>query len=292
MKKFSILFVLIIFAPATNFAQEIEVTQEKMIYKEINGQNLAVHVFYAPEIMKKSDNPVIALFHGGGWVFGSPEEFYEACRRYARKGFVTFSFQYRLSINEDESYPHPEISPIECVKDARSAIRWIRENAKTLKIDPERVVVGGQSAGGQLALSTALLDDINEETDNKDISPIPDALLLFSSCYNTMEAWIDNLLGDRRTRIWDISPYHNLKSDMPPVLAFHGDTDRQVLFYTVLFFYDRMKELGNEYELETFEGKDHYLGDGTIDEEKYARYFDEGILVKADEFLEKLRFMP
>ena len=166
MKKLITLLAIIIFNQSITNAQEIEVTQEKMIYKEINGQNLAVHVFYAPEIMKKSNNPVLALFHGGGWVYGSPEEFYEACRRYARMGFVTFSFQYRLSINEDESYPHPEISPIESVKDARSAIRWIRENAKDLKIDPDKVVVGGQSAGGQLALSTALMDNINEITDN------------------------------------------------------------------------------------------------------------------------------
>jgi acetyl esterase/lipase len=291
MKKLMLLLIIIISTQSITNAQEIEVTQEKMIYKEINGQNLAVHVFYAPEIMKKSNNPAIALFHGGGWVYGSPEEFYEACRRYARIGFVIFSFQYRLSINEDESYPHPEISPIESVKDARSAIRWVRENAKTLKIDPDKIVVGGQSAGGQLALSTALLDGINEETDNLNVSPVPNALLLFSSCYNTMEAWIDNLLGDRRTRIWDISPYHNLKSGMPPALAFHGTADRQVLYYTVLFFSERMEELDNEFELITFEGHDHYLGVGSADEEKYARYFDEDILERADEFLRANGFM-
>ena len=291
MKKLILLLGIIIIAQLVTNAQEIEVSQEKMIYKEVNGQNLAVHVFYAPDVMKKSNNPAIALFHGGGWVYGSPEEFYEACRRYARKGFVSFSFQYRLSINEDESYPHPEISPIESVKDARSAIRWIRENAKTLKIDTDKIVVGGQSAGGQLALSTALMDDINEETDNLSTSPVPDALLLFSSCYNTMEAWVDNLLGDRRTRIWDISPYHNLKSDMPPTLAFHGNADCMVLFYTVLFFSDRMNELGNDFELITIDGSDHYLGEGSADEEKYARYFDEGILEKTDEFLQENGFL-
>jgi len=42
------------------------------------------------------------------------------------KGFVTFSFQYRLSGNEDGSYPHPDITPVESTKDARSAIRWSR----------------------------------------------------------------------------------------------------------------------------------------------------------------------
>jgi len=291
MKKLIVLLsVFLLIKPDAN-TQEIQVIQEEMVYKEINGQNLVAHVFHSPEIMKKSNNPAIALFHGGGWAFGSPEEFYEACRRYARLGFITFSFQYRLSINSDGSYPHPEISPIESVMDARSAIRWLRKNAGELDIDPDKIIVGGQSAGGQLAWSTALMDNINEKTDDLSISPVPNALLLFSSCYNTMEAWIDNLLAERRQRIWDISPYHNLRGDLPPVIAFHGTADTQVLFYTVLFFSGRMKELGNDFELHTFDGKDHYLGVGTEDEEKYARYFDEAILEKVDEFLARTGFM-
>ena len=290
MKKLIILFVSIILACAESNGQAAGVIQEKKIYKEINGQDLAVDVFYAPEKIKKLNNPAIALFHGGGWVYGSPEEFYGTCERYAGKGFKTFSFQYRLSINEDGSYPHPEISPIESVKDARSAIRWLRENAVELGIDPDKIIVGGQSAGGQLAMSTVFAEEINEETDNMDVSPEPNALLLFSSCYNTMEAWIDNLLADRRQRIWDISPYHNLKSGMPPIIAFHGNADCMVMYYTALFFNDRMRELGNEFKLVTLEGRDHYLGEGSADEEKYARYFDEGILEKADDFLSENGF--
>ncbi len=292
MKKLILLFVVLILNCSESNGRTFEVIQEKKIYKEINGQNLAADVFYVPEIIQESNNPAIAFFHGGGWVYGSPEEFHGACERYAEKGFKTFSFQYRLSINTDGSYPHPEISPIESVKDARSAIRWLRENADELGIDPDKIIVGGQSAGGQLALSTVFAEEINEETDNLDISPVPDALLLFSSCYNTMEAWIDNLLAERRKRIWDISPYHNLKSGMPPVIAFHGNADCMVMYYTALFFNDRMRELENYFELITLEGRDHYLGVGSPEEEKYARYFDEDILVKTDEFLKKFKFMP
>jgi acetyl esterase/lipase len=280
--------ILILFSDNLS-AQEIEVTHEKITYKKINGQELTADIFYIPAVRQKKGNPAIGLFHGGGWVFGSPEEFYTTCERYARKGFITFSFQYRLSINEDGSYPNPEITPIESVKDARSAIRWLRENAGPLGISPDLIVVGGQSAGGQLALSTALMDNINEATDNPKTSPVPNALLLFSSCVNTMEAWIDNLLGDRRNQIWAISPFHNLKPGMPPAIAFHGESDCQVLFYTMLFFNDKMKELGNPFELITFPGRDHYLG-GARDG-KYAGYFDEEILDRTDDFLRKYNFM-
>jgi len=289
MKYFIFITGIVFFFFVYASSQEIKVAQEKMTYKKVSSLELTVDVFYPPDAQQKTGNPAIAFFHGGGWVFGSPEEFYAACERFARKGFVTFSFQYRLSINEDGSYPHPDITPIESVKDARSAIRWLRENAKLLRIDPDRIAVGGQSAGGQLALSTALLDNINEDTDNPDTSPVPNALLLYSSCVNTMEAWIDFILGDKHDQIWAISPYHNVKPNMPPTIAFHGESDCMVLFYTMQFFNDKMIELENPFELVTFEGRDHYLG-GARDGQ-YAGYFDEAILERTDEFLRQIDFM-
>lgn len=282
--------VLTLFTCLTrSFSGEGDIIQEKKIYKEINGRQLAVDIFYLKGLEEPAGRPAIAFIHGGGWVFGSPEEFYNACERYAQKGFVTFSFQYRLSINDDGSYPNPEVSLIESVKDARSAIRWMKENAASLGIDPDRIVVGGQSAGGQLALSTVLMAGINEATDNLEVSPEPAALLLYSSCVNTMEAWIDMVMAERRDLIWTVSPYHNLKPGMPPILAFHGEADCMVLFYTVQFFRERMIKLGNPYELVTFEGRDHYLG-GDRDG-KYAGYFDEPILEQTDAFLRKLGYM-
>jgi acetyl esterase len=287
MKKLLLLLILFVFIRQVSYAQESLVHHNKLVYKVITGQELAVDMFYSESSQNSEGNSAIALFHGGGWVFGDPSEFYEACRRYASKGFITFSFQYRLSKNSDGSYPHPDISPIESVKDARSAIRWLRENADSLNIDPNKIAVGGQSAGGQLALSTALLDSINEETDNLDVSPVPNALLLFSSNVNTLEPWIDMLLGDRSDEIWSISPYHNLKSSMPPAIAFHGEEDNQVLPYIVRMFKTGMDELGNYYDLHWYPGRKHYLGEGN---EKYATYFDEDILELTDAFLEKFGF--
>jgi acetyl esterase/lipase len=271
----------------TSFAQDTLVITQKIVYKKVGNRELSVDMFYTKSSQQKSDNSAIAFFHGGGWVFGSPSEFYEACRRYARKGKVTFSFQYRLSRNEDGSYPHPDITPVESTKDARSAIRWLRENAATLKINPDKIVVGGQSAGGQLALATALIDSVNEVTDNLKISPVPNALLLYSSNVNTMEAWIDMLFGDRRLEIWSISPYHNLRKNMPPVIEFRGDEDDQVLPYTVEMFKAKMNKLGNYYEEYVYPGMKHYLAP---DNKKYATYFDEEILEKTDAFLEKFGF--
>lgn len=287
MKKIALLSIVFVFQMSVCFAQDEPVKMKKMEYKKVGNIELSADLFYTDASQQKDNNSAIAFFHGGGWAFGDPAEFHEACRRFAKRGFVTFSFEYRLSINEDGTYPHPEITPVECVKDARSAIRWIRENAVILKIDPNKIVVGGQSAGGQLALATALLDSINEISDNLEISSVPNALLLYSSNVNTMEAWIDKLLGNRKDEIWSISPYHNLKKNMPPVLAFHGEEDNQVLPYTIGMFKTKMAELGNYYELFTYPGRKHYLGEGN---KKYARYFDEEILDKTDSFLDEFGF--
>ena len=232
--------------------------------------------------------PAIAFFHGGGWVFGSPSEFHGACRRYAEKGFVACSFQYRLSRHEDGTYPRSGVTPVESVKDARSALRWLRRSAGELGIDPTKIAAGGQSAGGQLALSTALMDGINEETDPLDVSPAPNALLLYASNVNTVEAWVDWLLGERRGEIWSISPYHNLRPGMPPCIAFHGRDDGTVPLYVHEFFQRRTKELGNEHRLVLYEGRGHLLSPGNT---CYAGYFDEEIMERTDEFLRELGFM-
>jgi acetyl esterase/lipase len=290
MKICKILFVavLLLFCTVWTRAQESQIIPQEQIYKHVNGTGLKVYIFSTPGDKQDQQKPAIAFFHGGGWVFGKPQEFFGACERYARKGFITFSFQYRLSMQDDGTYPHPGITPVESVMDARSAIRWLRENASSLGIDPGRIVAGGQSAGGQLALSTALLDDINETSDNPEISPVPDALLLFSSSVNTMEAWIDWILGDKRDQIWAISPYHNLRKNMPPAIGFHGEDDCMVPIYVIRLFRERMEELGNVYELVIYPGQGHYLGEGN---EKYSGLFDEEILERTDVFLDGLGYM-
>lgn len=255
---------------------------EQQVYKTVDGRELKVDVFRPAGPAPARGFPAIAFFHGGGWAYGGPEEFHPACRRYAGKGVAAFSFAYRLSIRADGKVPHPRITPIESVKDARSALRWLRTHAAALHIDPNRIAASGQSAGGQLALSTALIDKINEETDDPAVRPAPDALILYSSNVNTLEAWVDMLLGDRRGEIWSISPHHNLKAGLPPLLAFHGKDDCTVPFWVVRRFVGKAKSLGNEVELVPIEGRKHYLGDA---DQEYGRYFDEKVMERTDAFL-------
>lgn len=288
MRQFPLLLISCLLLNLSSYAQETTVIQEQKIYKTINGKDLAADMFYTAETRQNIMNPAIVFFHGGGWAYGKPSEFYTTCIRYAKKGFITFSIQYRLSITEDGIVPNPEITPVECVKDARSALRWVRENAAAFHIDPNKIIAAGQSAGGQMALGTAMFDGINEPSDNLAISPIPNALLLFSSNLNTIEAWCEWLLGERRSEIWSISPYHNLRPGLPPAIEFHGTEDCQVPFYILNLFKEKTLSMGNYFESVVYEGRGHYLGEGN---KLYSTYFNEETLISTDEFLRKFNFM-
>ncbi len=263
------------------------VTHIKKTYKTIDTSELKIDIFYTNQTFAKKNNTAIVFFHGGGWAYGTPDEFFTTCERYAKMGIVTFSVEYRLSIDNGVT-PSKTISPIECVMDARSAMRWVRANALKLHIDENKIIASGQSAGGQLALSTAMIDDYNEKSDNLNISCHPNAVMLFSSCVNTVEGWCDMLLADRRTKIWSISPFHHVKKGLPPMIEFHGTDDEQVPKWTVQYFQSAMEKEGNYFEQHMYEGRKHYLGDGNP---KYTRYFDDEILKVADDFLRKFKYL-
>lgn len=263
------------------------VVHVRKIYKTIDTVQLTAHVFYKPSTLTKTGNTALALFHGGGWAFGKPDEFFNACKRYANLGFVAISFQYRL-VRDTGSKPEKDVTPVDCVIDVRSALRWLREHAKEFGVDSAKIVAGGQSVGGQLVLCAAMLDTPNDPKDNLRISPAPNAILSWSGTVNTLEPWCDRLLGNKRSQIWSISPAHNLKPNLPPVIAFHGTKDTMVDFWTVSFFGDEMRALGNHFEIHPYEGRQHYLGDP---DPHYARLFDEEILMKTDDFLRRFGFM-
>jgi acetyl esterase len=263
------------------------VTHVQEVYKIVDSLKLTIDIFYTKKSFERENNTAIVFFHGGGWAYGTPSEFFTTCERYARMGIVTFSVAYRLSI-ENGVTPHKTISPIESIMDAKSAMRWVRENAEKFHIDKNKIVAAGQSAGGHLALCTAMIDDYNEKSDDLSINCCPNAVLLFSACVNTVEGWCDRLLGDRRNKIWSISPAHNIRTGLPPMVEFHGTDDEQVPKWTVQFFESDMKKAGNYFEQHMYEGRKHYLGGGNP---KYSRYYDDEVLKIADNFLRKLNLL-
>jgi acetyl esterase len=105
---------------------------------------------YTPKQLRKKDGlaPCLVFFHGGGWVIGNLETHDVVCRKLAHEGeLIVISVDYRLA---------PEHRFPTAVDDAIAATRWVAANAKELGIDASRLVVGGDSAGGNLAAVVAL----------------------------------------------------------------------------------------------------------------------------------------
>ena len=105
---------------------------------------------YTPKKLRKTDGlaPCLVFFHGGGWVIGNLETHDVACRQLADQGeLIVISVGYRLA---------PEHKFPAAVDDAIAATKWIAANAKQLGIDASRLMVGGDSAGGNLAAVVSL----------------------------------------------------------------------------------------------------------------------------------------
>ncbi|MBQ9532002.1 MAG: alpha/beta hydrolase [Eubacterium sp.] len=105
-------------------------------------------VYYPQGTSKKARLPVIIDIHGGGWMYGDKDlnEYY--CLALAKKGYVVFNMSYRLV---------PDVTVNEQLQDVAKALNFISKNMKNYPCDRENIMLTGDSAGGQLAVYSAVL---------------------------------------------------------------------------------------------------------------------------------------
>jgi acetyl esterase len=121
-----------------------------IMFKKIADTELYLHAFYPQKKIIKEKNPAIVFFFGGGWNTENKTQFYRQSKYLSSLGIACFCADYRVQSIHN-------VSPDQCVMDAKSAIRYIRENNTSLFIDSNRIIASGGSAGGHLAASTAIL---------------------------------------------------------------------------------------------------------------------------------------
>jgi acetyl esterase/lipase len=95
--------------------------------------------------------PGIVFVHGGGWRAGVRDNFAPMAIRMAQRGYAAATISYRLS---------PEALYPAAVQDAHAAVRWMRTHAKEYGIAPDRIAIGGGSAGGQIAALAGVTDGL------------------------------------------------------------------------------------------------------------------------------------
>jgi acetyl esterase/lipase/pimeloyl-ACP methyl ester carboxylesterase len=262
--------------PVAEIAAELEPSR-LVVYKTIADRELYLHVFEPTAWQASERRPGYVVFHGGGWVGGEPRRMYPFAAHFAKLGMVGISVQYRL-LNAKQG-----ATVFDCVQDGRSAVRFVREHAATFGIDPEKIVVSGGSAGGHIAVGTALFDGVDEARESSDVSSTPNALvLLFPVIDTSKEGYGNAKIGDR----WqELSPAHQVHGKVPPTLVFHGTGDTVTPFGGAEAFKDAMLKAGNRCELDVHPGGKHgYL---MFDRELYL-----DTLQKSERFLKSLALLP
>ncbi|MDB4439476.1 alpha/beta hydrolase [Planctomicrobium sp.] len=258
-------------------------------FKVTDEGSLKLHIF-EPEVRTEEPRPVIVFFYGGAWKAGSPKQFEEHCHYLASRGMVAITADYRVSSRQGTKADAS-------VADAKSAIRWVRENYKTLHIDEDRVVAAGGSAGGHLAACTAIIDGFESDQQNLVISSKPNAMVLFNPAvtlapFNSQQPLPKEKLEQdgglefrMGTKPINLSPGHHVVSDLPPTIMFFGTED--FLLDGSKYFHQQMLKAGNRCDLELYDGQSHGFFNYGKSENKY---FIE-TLQATDDFLQSIGYL-
>ncbi len=212
----------------------------------VEGGEIAVRI-YTPE--GEGPFPLFVYYHGGGWVIGNLETSDAGCRLLAEKtGRVVVSVDYRLA--PEYKFPIP-------VEDSYTALCWARDNAVSINANGEDIVVGGDSAGGNLSTVMAI---ISQEKSGPNITAqaliYPVTNLDFTT--SSYEKFQDGYGLDKDLMIWFgeyyvnneddyknvyVSPLlHNNVSALPPAIIVAAEND--VLLDEGAQYRDKLREAG------------------------------------------------
>jgi len=252
-----------------------------VVYKHASNTDLKLFIF-EPVGHKSSDKrPAAVFFFGGGWNGGTPSQFYPHCEYLASRGMVAMAADYRVASRQ-------KTSPFECVEDGKSAVRWIRQNACSLGIDPNRLAAGGGSAGGHVAAATGNLPGLDSKEEDKNVSSKPDALLLFNPVYDNGPKGYGHSRVQPRWK--EISPFHNIRKGAPPTIVFLGSNDKLIPVSTADEFDAKMEAAGSRCDTHIYEGATHGFFNFGKKGKDGTNYFNDTVH-KMDKFLSSLGWL-
>ena len=215
---------------------------EKILYKKTPQGDMYMYLL-RPIGKSKKPLPAIVYFTGGGWVGGDVEGQIPNAAWFRDHGIIGIDADYRVKSRQGTS-------PVECIQDAKSAIRYVRAHAKQLGIEPDRIIAAGGSAGGHLAACT-FLDGGDTPGEDLKISSKPDALVLHNPVLG--EGFGQEFFAVHP----EFSPILHVKKGWPPTILSNGTKDNTTPFEAAEKFTRLMKEAGNICELIPVKDADH-----------------------------------
>jgi len=215
---------------------------EKVLYKKTRQEDMYLYIL-RPQAKSEKALPAIVYFTGGGWVAGDVYGQIPNPAWFRDHGIIGIEADYRVKSRH-------ETTPIECIEDAKSAIRYVRAHAKELGIDPNKIIAAGGSAGGHLAACT-FLDGGDTLGEDLKISSKPNALVLHNP-----------VLGEGFGKEFfdahpEFSPILHVKKGWPPTILSNGTKDNTTPFQYAEKFTRLMTEAGNVCKLIPVKDADH-----------------------------------
>lgn len=192
---------------------------------------------------KKKMLPAIIYFFGGGWVTGDVEYQIPHAAWFRDKGIIAITADYRIKSKHGTT-------PMEAISDAKSAVRFVRSHAGELGIDPNRIIVGGGSAGGHLAVCT-MIQGGDETSEDLHVSSKANALVLHNPVLGV------GFGQDFFKAHPEFLPINQVKSGWPPTVISCGTKDRTTPFAGAEKFTELMKNAGNVCVLIPVKDADH-----------------------------------
>ena len=208
-----------------------------------------------------SSRPAIVVLHGGGWRRGRRQSVRGFGELLGEAGFVCLAPSYRLTA--EASWPAQ-------IEDVKCAIRFLRARSDDLGVDPERIGVLGDSAGGHLALMAAVVSPFDGGGGHAEHGS---AVAAVGSMYGPTRLRPDTrpnhaaLLGEHATEADgdSASPIAYDLAAFPPCLLIHGADDEAVPVADSVDFHAALKRLGRQVELHVFPGLGHAFDRKTAD---------------------------
>lgn len=241
------------------------------VYKKVGDVELKLFFSFPDDWKAVDKRPAIVFFFGGGWAQGSPDQFARQAAALAKRGMVAARADYRVKSRH-------QVTPEACVEDAKSAVRWLRKNAASLGIDPDRIVAAGGSAGGHIAACTGTVPGFEAAGEDVSISSKPNAMILFNPVLHAEP--IAQRMSDPEAAK-KITPNLHLEKGLPPALILFGTAD--ALKAGTTDYLAKAKELGATAEIFWAEGQPH----GFFNRSPWM----ERTLQRADEFLVSLGYL-
>src|SRR5204863_4963388 len=231
-------------------------------YANPDNQHLQVNIARP----KNSDRllPCVLCIHGGGFRAGNRDSYNPLLIKLAGQGYVAVATSYRLA----PKYEFPA-----AIFDVKAAVRWLKANAAVYQIDPDRIGVTGDSAGGHLAQFLGVTADVRQfEGDEGNYAQSTRVACVvnrygpsdFTKSYGksvdaaeVLPLWLGGNLETAREKHLTSSPLNWVTPSAAPTLILHGTDDKYVAYEQGVWMRDRLQACGVDVELLTFDGAGH-----------------------------------